>query len=108
MKKSALLYLFLAALFLGACQPKFQTGEWVSIFDGETLKGWKKSAENPESLTVEDGAIKCSGERAHLFYESDFKNFEFETEVKTLEKSNSGIFIHTSYQAEGWPQKGRK
>jgi hypothetical protein len=106
MKKSVMFYLFLAALFLSACQSKFQPGEWVAVFDGETLNGWKKSAENPESFTVEDGAIKCSGERAHLFYEGDFKNFEFETEVKTQEKSNSGIFIHTSYQAEGWPQKG--
>ncbi|HDR51728.1 MAG TPA: DUF1080 domain-containing protein, partial [Mariniphaga anaerophila] len=47
MKKSVTFFLLLAALFLGACQPKFETGQWVSIFDGETLNGWKKSAENP-------------------------------------------------------------
>jgi hypothetical protein len=106
MKRSALLYLILVAFFLGACQEKFPYGEWISIFDGETLNGWKKTAENPESISIEDGAVKCSGARAHLFYQGDFKNFEFETEVKTLEKSNSGIFIHTGYQGEGWPQQG--
>ncbi len=106
MKTFRLLQLSMAALFLAACQPENPTGEWVSIFDGETLDGWKKSAENPESLTVEDGAIKCSGPRAHLFYEGEFKNFEFETEVKTREHANSGIFIHTLYQDEGWPVQG--
>jgi hypothetical protein len=91
----------LAALFLTACQPESQTGDWESIFNGETLDGWEKSVENPGSITVENGAIKCSGPRAHLFYQGDFENFEFETEVKTLEHSNSGIFIHSRYQKEG-------
>jgi len=106
MKKSVLLYSFVFALFLGACQPEFQPGEWVTVFDGETLKGWKKSAENPGSIVVEEGAIMCSGPRAHIFYKGNFNNFEFEAEVKTMDKSNSGIFIHTAYQSEGWPQKG--
>src|SRR6056297_2907835 len=97
MKKSALLYMILVVFIFGACQEKHPTGEWVSIFDGETLNGWKKSVENPESITVEEGAIKCAGARAHLFYQGDFKNFEFETEVKTRGKTNSGIFIHTGY-----------
>jgi hypothetical protein len=106
MKNSAWLYIAVIALFLTACKSQAPTNTWISIFDGETLNGWKKSTENPESLTVEDGAIKCSGPRAHLFYEGKFKNFEFEAEVKTQEKSNSGIFIHTTYQKEGWPMQG--
>ncbi|RIH65069.1 DUF1080 domain-containing protein [Mariniphaga sediminis] len=106
MKNSAWLYIAVIALFLTACKSQAPTDTWISIFDGETLNGWKKSTENPESLTVEDGAIKCSGPRAHLFYEGKFKNFEFEAEVKTQEKSNSGIFIHTTYQKEGWPMQG--
>lgn len=106
MKKSVLLFNIVFALLLGACQPEFQPGEWVTIFDGETLNGWKMSEENPGSIIIHEGAIKCSGPRAHLFYKGDFKNFEFETEIKTLEKSNSGIFIHSAYQSEGWPQQG--
>ena len=93
-------------LFLYSCKPAEKVGEWQNIFDGETLAGWEKAEENPESIIVEDGAIKCAGERSHLFYKGDFKNFEFETEVKTLEHSNSGIFIHTKYQNEGWPAAG--
>ncbi|HKI88220.1 MAG TPA: family 16 glycoside hydrolase [Draconibacterium sp.] len=106
MKRNSFLLLFAITIIFSACRPQPKTGEWVSVFDGKTLNGWKKTTDNPESLTVEDGTIKCSGPTAHLFYEGDFKNFEFETEIKTMEHSNSGIFIHTKYQKDGWPQQG--
>ncbi len=106
MKHTILISLLLAVLSLGGCRSEAPTGEWQTIFNGENLNGWKKSAENPASISVENGAIKCSGERAHLFYQGAFENFEFETEVKTLEHANSGIFIHTRYQKSGWPRKG--
>ncbi len=106
MREKSIFLLFAVSLFMFSCQPGLKTGEWVTIFNGENLDGWKVTAENAESITVEDGAIKCSGPRSHVFYEGEFKNFEFEAEVKTLEHANSGIFIHTAYQAEGWPQQG--
>lgn len=106
MKKSVFNWLLAIAVLMSGCQTANQSEEWQSLFDGKTLDGWKKTSENPESITVEDGTIKMAGERAHLFYDGSFKNFEFEAEVKTNKKSNSGIFIHTAYQAEGWPQKG--
>jgi hypothetical protein len=99
--------LILSVLFLISCKPTPPLStEWQTIFDGKTLDGWKKAGENSESISVEDGTIKCAGERSHLFYEGDFKNFEFEAEIKAMEHSNSGIFIHTDYQSEGWPEVG--
>ncbi len=98
--------LFISSSLLFSCQSQLTPGEWHSIFNGENLDGWQKAGENPESITVEDGMIKCAGERSHLFYKGDFRNFEFEAEVKALEHSNSGIFIHTKYQKEGWPAQG--
>lgn len=98
--------LIICFLFFISCTTSKQSDNWQTIFDGETLKGWEKAGENPESISVENGTIKCSGERSHLFYEGDFKNFEFETEIKASEHSNSGIFIHTKYQKEGWPSAG--
>ncbi len=106
MRKLITFQFFVSLLFLFGCQSENKTGEWQTLFDGETLNGWKKTSENQESITVENGAIKCSGPRAHLFYDGEFRNFEFETEVKTEENANSGIFINTQYQGEGWPQKG--
>ena len=83
---------------------------WISLFDGKTLTGWKAS-EHPGTFTIADGMIVAFGDRAHLFYEGTvnnhtFKNFEFKTKVMTTPGSNSGIFIHTIYQEEGWPTKG--
>ncbi|GAA5520597.1 DUF1080 domain-containing protein [Aliifodinibius salicampi] len=85
-------------------------GEWISLFDGETLENWQ-AGENPETFSLEDGIIKVDGPRAHLFYSGpvenhDFTNFEFQADVKTTEGSNSGIYFHTEYQEEGWPEKG--
>ena len=87
-----------------------QAGDWINMFDGKTLKGWKVNTENPKTFSVVDGAIKVFGPRTHMFYGEDgnakFKDFEFECEVKTAKGANAGIFFHTSYQANGWPQVG--
>ncbi|MFN8357839.1 MAG: DUF1080 domain-containing protein [Spirosomataceae bacterium] len=84
---------------------------WVSLFDGKSFAGWRINEEHPSTFSIEDGTIKVAGERTHLFYEGavgnhDFKNFELKIKAKTLPGSNSGIFIHTAYQASGWPEKG--
>ena len=87
-----------------------QAGDWINMFDGKTLKGWKVNTENPKTFSVVGGAIKVFGPRTHMFYGEDgnakFKDFEFECEVKTAKGANAGIFFHTSYQANGWPQVG--
>lgn len=84
--------------------------EWVSLFDGESLDGWKAS-ENEESFSVQDGRIVVDGPRSHLFYQGsvadhDFDDFEFKVDVMTKPGANSGIYFHTEYQEEGWPSKG--
>lgn len=84
--------------------------EWISLFDGKSLDGWKVG-ENGATFSVENGLIKVSGPRAHLFYQGpvndhDFKNFEFRAQVMTTSGSNSGIYFHTAYQESGWPEKG--
>jgi hypothetical protein len=84
--------------------------EWISLFDGTSLTGWKAS-ENPATFSVKDGQIVVFGDRAHLFYDGpvgnhNFKNFEFKVEVMTTPGSNSGIFFHTEFQDTGWPSKG--
>ena len=84
---------------------------WISLFDGKTLKGWRVN-ENPGSFKVADGMIVANGQpRSHLFYEGpvenhNFTNFEFKADVKTAPGANSGIYFHTKFQKDGWPQKG--
>ena len=105
--------LAIITLFIGLCTAfafRPQAADWVSIFDGKTLTGWK-AAENPGTFSVQDGAIVVFGPRAHLFYDGPvqnhmFKNFEWKAQVKTMPGANSGMFIHTAYQDKGWPNKG--
>jgi len=84
--------------------------EWVSLFDGKTLAGWKAS-EAPGSFRVVDGAIACDGPRSHLFFvgadgKASFENFEVTVEVKARKGANSGFYFHTAFQEKDWPSQG--
>jgi hypothetical protein len=81
-----------------------------SLFDGKSLAGWK-AGENPGSFKVVDGAIVCDGPRSHLFFvgpdgRADFKNFELSVEAMTKNGANSGVYFHTAFQSNGWPDLG--
>ncbi|MDF1573849.1 MAG: DUF1080 domain-containing protein [Bacteroidales bacterium] len=100
-------FILTATILLGC---NSTTDEWISLFDGKTLDGWTAN-EHSDSWKIEDGAIVTAGERSHLFYSGDvldhnFKNFELNLDVKTQPESNSGIYIHTRFQEEGWPYDG--
>lgn len=90
--------------------PRPDAAGWYTLFNGKNLEGWK-AGKNNETFKVEDGCIVVNGNRSHLFYEGPvknhvFKNFEFKADVMTFPKANSGIYFHTQYQEDGWPDKG--
>jgi hypothetical protein len=88
-----------------------EEAQWTSLFDGQSLAGWKAN-EHAESFQVAEGAIQAHGQRTHLFYvgqggqQADFKNFELSVEVKTKPGANSGVFFHTAYQEKDWLNRG--
>lgn len=97
-------------LSIGFSTSTFAQDGWIPLYNGKNLDGWKVGA-NASSITVVDGNIQISGPRAHLFYDGPvknhmFKNFEFKAQVMTKPGANSGIFIHTAYQEDGWPAQG--
>jgi hypothetical protein len=107
---SKLLALALLSPLAAAVHAAEGDSEWISLFNGKDLTGWKPS-ENPETFTVANGAIVAHGKRSHLFYtgsvnEGVFKNFELQVDVMTHPNSNGGIYFHTEFQGEGWPEKG--
>ena len=108
-KTSSIILLGLCVLF---CTSAKKPGgkEWFSLFDGKSLNGWKVG-NNAATFSVDSGCIVVHGPTAHLYYVGDvnnhtFKNFEFKAKVKTLPGSNSGIYFHTQYQEDGWPDRG--
>jgi hypothetical protein len=97
---------------LAAVSAPAQVGDqaWLSLFDGETLDGWKAS-ESQDTFKVIDGAIVAHGRRSHLFYDgpvedADFRDFELKVDVMTELGSNGGIYFHTKYQDRDWPAQG--
>ncbi|MFC2113293.1 family 16 glycoside hydrolase [Bacteroidota bacterium] len=106
MRTSIFISFLCLTLILGSCG----SDDWITIFNGETLDGWTAS-ENTDSWIIKDGTIITNGPRSHLFYSGEvmdhrFLNFELMADVKTESHANSGIYIHTAFQEEGWPAKG--
>jgi hypothetical protein len=105
MKFTAIIVVVFALLGTSAFGGEEEEG-WIQLFDGKTLKGWKAS-ERPENWNVEDGVLKGTGERSHLFWTGgELVDFELKIDVKTTPGSNSGIFFHTAFQDGGWPSVG--
>ena len=72
-----------------------RAGEWVSLFDGQTLSGWTMGGGRANSKwEVVDGAIQGSGAASMLYSpKGDYKNFRFRAEVKISDRGNSGMYF---------------
>ncbi|MFP4381892.1 MAG: family 16 glycoside hydrolase [Candidatus Sumerlaeia bacterium] len=64
--------------------------DWISLFDGKRLKGWKAN-ESAETWSVEEGVIVAKGPVSHLYYVGDdekkprtFSDFELKLEARTV------------------------
>ena len=69
-------------------------GEWVTLFDGKTLKGWTNQGE--ANWSVKDGVITVdSGKGCLLTTDEKYENYELELEFKAAIGTNSGIFLNT-------------
>ena len=111
MKKSISLLLIISLLFSNLAFSQKAKRGWYTLYDGKSFDGWRINEDSPSTFSIKDGVIKVNGPRSHMFYEGpvgnhDFKNFELKITAMTEPGSNSGIFIHTGYQAKGWPSKG--
>lgn len=72
--------------------------EWVSLFNGTDLTGWKKIGE--EKWVVEDAAIYGEGvteKYGYLITEKDYKDFELSIRFKCEADGNSGVYIRTRF-----------
>ena len=90
-------------LLLAAAMPLAAAGDWIQMFDGKTLDGWK-ATEKAENWTVEDGSIVGRGPRSHLFWmKEQCGDCEFIAEVKISDKGNSGMYFRAKF-GPGWPE----
>ena len=72
---------------------------WTSLFDGKTLKGWKRAAIGVAEYKVVDGTIYGKtvegSQNTFLASEKEYADFELEFEVKVHDKLNSGCQIRS-------------
>jgi hypothetical protein len=82
--------------------------DWVSLFDGKTLKGWDARTTFSKDATgdwsVANGAIRCPGKTpGWLSTSAAYSDFVLTLEFRGSEKVNSGVFLRS--QKEGEPHK---
>ncbi|MGI8742368.1 MAG: 3-keto-disaccharide hydrolase [Bryobacteraceae bacterium] len=93
----------LICLALLSCVSLAAADDWIMMFDGKTLEGWKAN-EHPESWTVKDGTITGDGAASHLFWMvRECENCEFKAEVKINHGGNSGMYFRTAF-GPGFPK----
>src|SRR6478735_5472560 len=71
---------------------------WVSLFNGRDLAGWVNVNCAPETWSVQDGMIHCTGKpTGALRTPREYENFILELDWRHLSAGgNSGIFIWSS------------
>lgn len=128
---ATLLALVLAAAPVTA-EDKKADGEWIPLFNGKDLTGWK--IPNPPSGSfkavtekknadgkviafvgvtkddkeiplwrVENGTIIGGGPASHIFSEIEADNFHYRVEAKINDKGNSGQYFRTAF-GPGFPK----
>lgn len=72
-----------------------EEAEWTPLFNGKNLDGWVNVNCAPDTFTVQDGIIVCTG-HPHGVMRTDrmYENFELELEwMHVVPEGNSGLFV---------------
>ncbi len=89
---SALCGMALLVVVIGCAETNHS--DWVELFDGKTLDGWK--AQGEVNWRVEEGVIVAdTGEISLLTTGRKFQNYELELEFKAALDTNSGVFLNS-------------
>lgn len=75
-----------------------ETGDWKPLFNANDLDGWVNANGAPETWSIKDGVISCTGKPvAALRTIKQYENFELELEWRHLKPAgNAGIFVWAS------------
>jgi hypothetical protein len=90
--------LVLGCLLLSTLVTMAQNKEWKSLFDGQSLSGWRTYQHKPaDSWFVKDGLLSNKGngdpntKHADLITEKQYENYELSIDWKIAPQANSGI-----------------
>jgi hypothetical protein len=88
----------IAVLIICLCYSSAQADDWVNLFDGKSLNGWKLSGDNKQFAITDGVIIGTSSSQTHFLHTVEkYGDFELELEVKLHDTDlNSGVQIRTS------------
>ena len=73
--------------------------DWISLFNGKNLDGWKAVDGPMSAWKVEDGLLYCSGGGGGwLSTDDEYDDFEIELEFRLPPGGNSGVFLRAPHQ----------
>ncbi|MBI3850859.1 MAG: DUF1080 domain-containing protein [Verrucomicrobia bacterium] len=91
-----------ACCALTACVTTPREAGFVSLFDGQSLKGWTLVGKHGEGYGVKDGVIYCAkGGGGNLYAEKEYSDFILRFEFKLEPGSNNGIGIRAPLEGDG-------
>lgn len=89
----------LFSLFVALSPLTAGADDWVSLFDGKTLNGWKLAAHGQAKYEVVDGTILGTtvdgSPNSFLASAEEYADFELEFEVRVDNELNSGVQIRS-------------
>lgn len=101
-KISTIITLVAVVVGSSANEVSAQEGEWVSLFDGKTTKGWHTygKSEAGAAWEVSDGTLhlnidgKTQDDRGDLVTDKEYENYHLKLEWKISEGGNSGVIFN--------------
>lgn len=83
-----------------AIPPRASEAGWVSLFDGETLAGWKR--EGDARWVVRDGILEGSGGPGRLVSErADYRDLELRVRCRLGFRGDAGVLVRATSGEEG-------
>ncbi len=115
MKSNTLVLAALSLSLLGGCSKtethsgsRIEGDGWVSLFDGESLKGWRgyNGIDLQGAWVAENGVLRLEpktpkGPQVNIITEAQFDDFDLRFEWKVEPGTNSGVMFHVG---EGPPK----
>ena len=87
-----------ASPVISADDKKEDDKDWVQLFNGKDLTGWKTHPKDKAKWEVKDGVLVGSGPAGHLFSDrDDYENFVYRVEAKINDHGNSGQYFRTKF-----------
>ena len=88
----------IAFVVISFCSGSAFADDWVTLFDGKSLSGWKPSRDNTQFAVADGVIVGTSSSQTHFLHTVEtYGDFELELEVKLHDTDlNSGVQIRTS------------